>query len=189
MIEEIKKRLAAATPGPWQILEDSDGSVGVAQTSHITRDVWSIPRTRGDVELIAAAPADIAFLLSEVERLKALLHYQKTQGTASIPLYQVDFKVRTKTDNPLIGSVTYRVLASPDDVVEVATAELLRSLRYPEATEIFPYMIKKLGRVPLPDDHNPFLDVTLRDSALLQVFDFGSSTYKILLGENDASMG
>jgi hypothetical protein len=189
MIAEIKKRLAAATPGPWQVLKERDGSVGVIQTSHITRDVWSIPRTQEDVELIAAAPADIAFLLAEVERLKALLHYQKTQGTASIPLYQVDFKVRTKTDNPLIGSVTYRVLASPEDVVEVATAELLRSLRYPEATEIFPYLIKKLGSVPLPDDHNPFLDVTLKDSVLLQVFDFGSPPYKILLGENDASLG
>lgn len=39
------------TPGPWYW-----SSSGLIQTSHLTRDVWEIPRNEADQHLIAAAP-------------------------------------------------------------------------------------------------------------------------------------
>ncbi len=45
------------TPPPWRVL---DGQI--IQTNHITRDVWVLPRTEGDLYLMAAAPAMLAAL-------------------------------------------------------------------------------------------------------------------------------
>lgn len=66
----IKARLAAATPGPWNLSGDC---MTITQTSHITRDVWTIPRSHDDMRLIAHVPTDIAALIAEVERLRALI--------------------------------------------------------------------------------------------------------------------
>ena len=74
LIEKVLAADAAATKGPWRV---SAGGA-VVQTAHITRDVWFIPRSMEDVELIAlyrdAAPA----LAREVERLRALLGEART---------------------------------------------------------------------------------------------------------------
>jgi hypothetical protein len=62
-----------ATPGPWYVAKDGQS---ILQTSHITRDVWTIPRTDADMHLCAAAPAlrdALAEVLAENERLRALL--------------------------------------------------------------------------------------------------------------------
>ncbi len=52
----IKARLAAATPGPWSVAE-----IGGFQTTGL----------KEDDELIVNAPADLAALVAEVERLRA----------------------------------------------------------------------------------------------------------------------
>ena len=73
-LDLIKARLAAATPGPWVLSKDRET---ITQTSHITRDVWTIPRTHEDMELIAHAPSDLAALIAEVERLRVELEQER----------------------------------------------------------------------------------------------------------------
>lgn len=86
-ISEIKARLAAATPGPWKVFEHQDHSgleAGPPYTQGYVKgcvnDVCRISalgrsgvtdKQRRDIEFIANAPADIAYLLAEVKRLKA----------------------------------------------------------------------------------------------------------------------
>ena len=50
LIEEARKLDAAATPPPWRISEGR-----VVQTSHITRDVWTIPHVDEDMTFILRA--------------------------------------------------------------------------------------------------------------------------------------
>ena len=67
-IQQIRARLDAATPGPWFISGDVNGeNLNIIQTNHTTRDVWQIPRVKGDYELIANSRQDIADLLAVVE--------------------------------------------------------------------------------------------------------------------------
>lgn len=86
-IEEIRERLGKATPGPWEV-EAMD-----AGHSRYEMNVWITEKSAGDVvcdmdglarshnekydddgyddaAFIANAPADVAFLLDEVERLE-----------------------------------------------------------------------------------------------------------------------
>ena len=71
-IQEIKQRLEAATPGPWFISGDVNGeNLNIIQTNHTTRDVWQIPRVKGDYELIANSRQDISDLLAVVEVYEA----------------------------------------------------------------------------------------------------------------------
>ncbi len=82
-IQQIKDRLAVATPGPW-VIED-DGFYGYIRTtvenSHGYRESIcggepSEGRVDGDAPdtiFIAHAPEDIAYLLGEVERLRSRL--------------------------------------------------------------------------------------------------------------------
>jgi len=64
-LQEIRARLDAATPGPWIIYEDEE-------TGQL--DPWDdegmhpILDSQSNADLIAHAPADIAWLLDEVER-------------------------------------------------------------------------------------------------------------------------
>ena len=76
--DEIKARLAAATPGPWFArpndliggwcvrTADTPPSEGPGEVADFIREE--------DARLVAAAPADIAALLAEVERLRAEAH-------------------------------------------------------------------------------------------------------------------
>lgn len=68
-LEAIKQRCEAATIPPW----NDNGESGITQTKHITRDVWTIPRTIEDVTFIASARADIPALIAEVEALREKL--------------------------------------------------------------------------------------------------------------------
>ena len=70
-LTEIRARLDAATPGPWVVTGQEILTVAVdGQTGweSLVADVWHRDR---DADLIAHAPADIAWLLDEVERLRA----------------------------------------------------------------------------------------------------------------------
>jgi hypothetical protein len=69
-IEGIKARLAAATPGPWALV---DFPVMFPRVQSIAEDKTSICETWewADARFIAAAPTDIAALLAEVDRLLA----------------------------------------------------------------------------------------------------------------------
>lgn len=68
-IAEIRKRCEAATPGPWH--QAGVHGNGVIQTSHITRDVWTIANTfhakEVDTPFIAHSREDIPWLLSQLE--------------------------------------------------------------------------------------------------------------------------
>jgi hypothetical protein len=96
-IESIKRRLHAATPGPWE----SHG-YGHMQTDKWNEDYYSVwtpgvpgsfyPNVRkpivwdekyltgNDCEFIAHAPTDIADLLSEVKRLRNELYGSSASG-------------------------------------------------------------------------------------------------------------
>ena len=79
-IDEIRARLEAATSGPWYVKNDTPylSFSGVSGPSFQIKVVISaddledcIVRQRWhDIEFIANAPADIAFLLEENERIK-----------------------------------------------------------------------------------------------------------------------
>lgn len=70
-LQDIRARLDAATPGPWERWKDGmrvwsrvppDAPFGV--------DVADVYASHATADLIAHAPEDIAWLLAEVERLQ-----------------------------------------------------------------------------------------------------------------------
>lgn len=87
-LKAIKARLAAATPGPWRSAwDDGDPNADVTIRSLapgldecasyvIVASWYDGPITlclEADAAFIAAAPSDVAALVAEVERLRALL--------------------------------------------------------------------------------------------------------------------
>lgn len=80
-LDPIKARLAAATPGPWTPVEthkqsatDSFFSVAVVGRREVRATIPSQARPdERDAALIASAPADLAALVAEVERLREAL--------------------------------------------------------------------------------------------------------------------
>lgn len=73
MLEDIKKRLEAATDGPWHQSDYDDCSIhredrlGICDLRH--KDGTKRRNADRNSRFIANAPTDIAFLLAEVERL------------------------------------------------------------------------------------------------------------------------
>ncbi len=78
---EIRARLAGATPGPWKYEWESAGESDNFTASIYEDDYKGLLVGRcnqngshhGDEEFIANAPADVAELLDEVDRLRAAL--------------------------------------------------------------------------------------------------------------------
>jgi len=76
-IEDIQNRLSAATPGPWEV--DELGDVAAVPEFDLHRfDIMpeTIARTelrKEDGAFIAAAPADVAFLLAELRKAREAL--------------------------------------------------------------------------------------------------------------------
>ena len=69
-LAEIRARLDAATPGPWFHYPGEPWVTNATDEPRIIVATVS-PRMTGDnADLIAHAPADIAWLLAEVERLQ-----------------------------------------------------------------------------------------------------------------------
>lgn len=86
-LQEIRARLDAATPGPWWTAE---------QRRPYNNPIWSRsddPVTTGetigniylqpDADLIAHAPADIAWLLGRVEALQYVVESQRIKAVES----------------------------------------------------------------------------------------------------------
>lgn len=76
-VQEIRDRLEAATPGPWEawagLTHDGERQDGISPRGDLNIDVcFTIisPQGSEDAEFIAHAPDDIEFLLAEVERLQ-----------------------------------------------------------------------------------------------------------------------
>jgi len=82
-LQLIKSRLAAATPGPWEIDERySDCHVVQGEKALFTVEADA---RKNDVELVACAPQDLAALVAEVERLRKMLKdsYVVTDGISA----------------------------------------------------------------------------------------------------------
>ena len=85
---EIRARLTVITPGPWH----GEHAPGLHDCAIIGDDGWITPgpsgpeygvdsmQGRADAEFIAHAPADVATLLAEVERLRAELAARPSRG-------------------------------------------------------------------------------------------------------------
>jgi hypothetical protein len=78
-LEPIKRRLAAATPGPWRVKEDDAKTLhrGTVQVEEHGRLIETIAECycggydghgRQNAELVAHAPEDLEALIAEVER-------------------------------------------------------------------------------------------------------------------------
>lgn len=106
MLDEIKKRLEAATPGPWESKWDTqrfqrDGypwstfAIGPmhgipedpSQGADKVRYLEVASRRNADADLIAHAPTDIAALLAEVARLRE--DAKKIQDEPELFVYRV----------------------------------------------------------------------------------------------------
>ena len=61
-LQEIRARLDAATPGPWYVRS------GWVALNNLNYDVIPVGHNDADADLIAHAPADIAWLLAEIEK-------------------------------------------------------------------------------------------------------------------------
>lgn len=82
-IDEIRKRLKDATPGPWEYVpadDCDDWQLYNGEFTFIKQDDSGVPVSTEDGEFIANAPTDIDFLLGEVSRLKAELERAKEQS-------------------------------------------------------------------------------------------------------------
>ncbi len=78
-LDEIKARLQAATPVDWVVEER--GAAGRGNAWAITAEGYGTlatircyPGNGDDALLMAHAPADLAYLLAEIERLRDELH-------------------------------------------------------------------------------------------------------------------
>jgi hypothetical protein len=85
-LDAIKKRLEAATPGPWPFTGNVGGKLVTELVRALVDDPTVTTRYDGDRRLIANAPTDIAALVAEVERLRAemvpLVEYERMRRIA-----------------------------------------------------------------------------------------------------------
>jgi hypothetical protein len=98
-IDDIKQRLDAATPGKWVKLdfllgvvqkEDDTGSVCFCDTRpqdaapfFVNKNELWVKQVDANAAFIATAPADIRYLLAEVERLRGLVKAGEFGGSQS----------------------------------------------------------------------------------------------------------
>ncbi len=63
----------AATIPPW----DDAGENGILQTTHVTRDVWYIPRNLEDITFIATARTAMPLMIAKLKAVDAWIKEQK----------------------------------------------------------------------------------------------------------------
>ena len=72
-LKEIRARLDAATPGPWDTegpCMSGDGTYGVFADDGAGEPTLALRMSPPDADLVAHAPDDLAWLVAEVERLR-----------------------------------------------------------------------------------------------------------------------
>ena len=81
-LSELKELCEKATPGPYFISADENAeNWRIIQTSHITRDIWEIPRTKGDYEYFSKlTPETVLKLIETIEKLAEALEYMLDDG-------------------------------------------------------------------------------------------------------------
>lgn len=108
-LAEIRARLKEATPGPW-VIGSYRGMNGYDIETADGRDLSGIHRGmvdgRRNAELIAHAPADLAYLLDRVDRLenavKALLDvtFDERKATAEFDRFNYAYLMETGYQRP-----------------------------------------------------------------------------------------
>lgn len=124
-IEAIKARAAAATPGSWCADPIEDEDVDWFVHSAAGPDFPIVARrvcVEADAEFIAHAPADIAALLAEVERLRGL-HADGCVQTAE----SLRTLIRAALD--VCDRLAANAATNPSQVVAVATMVIVREIR------------------------------------------------------------
>ena len=93
-IDDIEARHQAATKGPWRVETHAPTLSRLVCSEDGTLDInfgYVGNRTQADAEFVAHAPEDIAVLLAEVRRLRALVPTPVTMPTEDTPLSDYDF--------------------------------------------------------------------------------------------------
>ena len=67
-IDAIRDRLAKATPGPWETVPTTGNAVASPDGDGYWTDVADRIESEPDADLIANAPADLAYLLAELDK-------------------------------------------------------------------------------------------------------------------------
>lgn len=85
-LQPIKDRLVLATPGPWKVSPSvrPKNVTAVAEVAHIfiLAPAHPLRVSTVDANLIANAPADLAALVAEVERLREAIEAHQEKLTA-----------------------------------------------------------------------------------------------------------
>jgi len=89
-LSAIRRRLEAATPGPWRHREgfiESAGEPGDLLAVTLQRSEEGLNALPGlaNAEFIAHAPTDVARLLDELERVRTELANERADRTALLP--------------------------------------------------------------------------------------------------------
>lgn len=75
-LEEIRKRLEAATPWPWTVRHDQDIHEVISHLDNTNSEsIATLYELKETAELIAHAPSDLRLLLRIVERQREALEY------------------------------------------------------------------------------------------------------------------
>lgn len=87
--QKIHSLIENATAEPWQV-SGSGEDLHLVQTNHLTRDVWTIPRTEHDIQFIAAARTLMPLLLEVAEAAR----YLTAIGMVGMDIQGYDMKMR-----------------------------------------------------------------------------------------------
>jgi hypothetical protein len=82
-IDDIKARLAAATPGRWRVANHGTWEVE-ASPNVLVADCGTIDHAKEDAALIANAPADLAYLLRVADLVRAYVEGAEAEGVTQI---------------------------------------------------------------------------------------------------------
>jgi hypothetical protein len=85
-VQKLRELMAKATIPPWEILEGRP-----VQVAHITRDVWHIPMTTEDSELIVAMRNALPELLEAVD--PAYTDYMRASDADAVALVEARKKI------------------------------------------------------------------------------------------------
>jgi len=121
MTNEIRERVAAITPGQWEYDQFKEK---VFSGEVVVCDVGEDWETDADGFFIAAAPDDIRFLLTEVERLQTALAAVSSERDATLAALEP------------FASVAHRFAVLPDEIQIWTLYPSLRVFHFRDAVRI-----------------------------------------------------